>query len=105
MARKSKSIEEAVRAMDTCPVFFDETLRVAVELAAVKEKNIHLMKQIMALYGNIRSKDKEILSLHRTIDQYEAELASGYHYCSVHSKRARVELQLGTAHERPQGGH
>lgn len=98
LIKKRKSIEEAKRAKDTCPAFYDETVLVAEQLADVKEENTALMRQIISL-------NEQILSLDRTKAQFEKERATVFRDACVLYKRGIVELQLSLFMDSHGGTH
>jgi hypothetical protein len=51
--RKRRSLEEASRAKEICPIYFDESIIVAEQLEASKSENALLMKGMLQLQETI----------------------------------------------------
>jgi hypothetical protein len=87
LAKKRKSMEEAYRANDTCPHFFDESVLAAHQLQTSKEEISLLLKQIV-------SKTQEILSLNRIKAHFEKERSTVFRDACTLYKHGIIELQL-----------
>lgn len=87
MTRKRKSLEEASRAKETCPIFYDESIIVAEQLEASKSENAALMKGMLQL-------QETIMHLQDSKNHLQLERSTVFRDSCILYKRGIIELQL-----------
>jgi len=91
IAKKRKSMEEATRAKETCPHFFDESILVAEELHASKDEIVATMKELMKCKDELHSLQAErTVYLKAALKMFQRGIVTGIasFLVGIHTKRS-----------------
>jgi len=94
LAKKRKSMEEATRAKDTCPNYFEENLIVASQLQSSRDEVSSLSAQLLKEKDESARLLREILVLDRMKAHFEKERSTVFRDACNLYKRGIIELQL-----------